>query len=156
MTTEEPQSKITDEHRAFIGRRSEPVAVTVREEDARRLRTILGDDDPRWAEGRGIAPPYVLAMFGGAPRRGTMPSILPGGIMTQQEWRFTRPFRIGEELQAITQVIDIRERLGGRYGHSVLITTSTDFYDDRNEHVAANLLTVTQFDPSAARSSGSE
>ena len=155
MTTE-PQSKITDEHRAYIGRKSEPASVTVREEDARRLRTLLEDDDPRWAEGTGIAPPYVLAMFGGAPRRGTIPSVLPGGIMTQQEWRFTRPFRIGEQLQAITQVIDIRERLGGRYGHSVLVTTSTDFYDAAGEHVAANLLTVTQFDPSAARGSGSE
>ena len=154
--TQEPQSKITDEHRAFIGRKSDPVTVTVKEEDARRLRAVLGDDDPRWAEGTGIAPPYVLAMFGGAPRRGTMPSVLPGGIMTQQEWRFTRPFRIGEQLKAITQVIDIRERLGGRYGHSVLITTSTDFYDEADEHVAANLLTVTQFDPSAARGGGSQ
>ncbi len=148
--TEELQSKITDEHRAVIGRKSEPVSLTVREEDARRLRALFEDDDPRWAEGTGIAPPYVIAMFPGT-RRGATPSILPGGILTQQEWRFTRPFRIGEELHAVTQVIDIRDRLGGRYGYSVLITTSTDYYDAEENHVAASLMTITQFDPAAAR-----
>jgi hypothetical protein len=148
--TEELQSKITDEHRAFIGRKSEPVMVTVKEEDARRLYDLLEDDDPRWADGTGIAPPYALAMFqsGG---RGTMPSILPGGIMTQQEWRFTRPFKVGEQLKAVTQVLDIRDRLGGRYGYSVLVLSSTDFYDTDDQHVAAIMITVTQFDPAAAR-----
>ncbi len=154
--TEESQSKVTDEHRAFIGRTSDPVTVTVRAEDARRLRALLGDADPRWAAGTDVAPPYVLAMFQGAPRRGAgaMPSILPGGIMTQQEWRFTRPFRIGEQLTAVSQVIDIRERLGGRYGHSVLVTSSTDFYDAAGAHVAAIMITVTQFDPAAVRGGG--
>lgn len=150
---EELESKITDEHRAFIGRKSDPVTVTVREEDAHRLRTLLGDEDPRWAAGSGIAPPYTLSMFGGAPRAGNMPRILPGGIMTQQEWRFMRPFRIGEQLQSTTQVIDIRDRLGGRYGYSVIVTSSTDFFDTAGDQVAAILVTVTQFDPAAARGS---
>lgn len=149
--TDELQSKITDEHRAFIGRKSDPVTVTVREADARRMREVLQDDDPRWAEGTGLAPPYVLAMFGGGPRRDSTPAVLPGGLLTQQEWRFTRPFRIGEELKAVAQVIDIRERLGGRYGHSVLVTSSTDFYDAEDKHVAATLVTITQFDPAAAK-----
>src|SRR5438067_1466983 len=148
---EELQSKITDEHRAFIGRESEPVSVTVREADARRMRDLLGDTDPRWADGTGMAPPYVLSSLGGGPRRGVTPSVLPGGIMTQKEWRFSRPFRIGEELKAITQVIDLRDRLGGRYGYSVLITTSTDFYDADGNHVAAILHSATQFDPQAVR-----
>jgi hypothetical protein len=149
--TEEIQSKVTDEHRAFIGRLSEPVSVTIREEDARRMREVLGDTDPRWAEGTGIAPPYVISMFQGGPRRGAMPMILPNAILTQQEWRFSRPFHIGEELKAIYQIIDIRERLGGRYGYSVLVTSTTDYYDQQDQHVAATLLTITQFDPAGAR-----
>lgn len=148
--SEELQSKITDEHRAFIGRKSEPVTVTIKEEDANRMRALLGDTDPRWAEGTGIAPPYTIAMFQGAPRRGAMPTVLPGGIMTNQEWRFSRPFKMGEELKAITQVIDVRDRLGGRYGYSVLVTSSTDFYDADDNHVAAIVITITQFDPAAA------
>jgi hypothetical protein len=150
---EELESKITDEHRAFIGRKSEPVSVTVRAEDATRVRDLLEDSDPRWAAGTGIAPPYMIGLFQSGPRRGTMPSVLPNAILTQQEWRFHRPFREGETLQAVTQMIDIRDRLGGRYGYSVLVTTSTDFYDESGAEVAAVLITVTQFDPAGARGS---
>jgi hypothetical protein len=149
--TEEIQSMITDEHRAFIGRKSEPATVLIKAEDAHRVRGVLEDDDPRWADGTEIAPPYVIAMFQGAPRRGSMPQILPSGILTTQEWRFHRPFRIGEALTAVSQVIDLRDRLGGRYGYSVLVTTSTEFTDAAGEPVGAVLITVTQFDPAGLR-----
>ena len=146
----ESQSLITDEHRAQIGVKSEPSEVTVDEEHARRMREVLGDNDSRWAEGTGIAPPYIIAMLGGGPRAGFGVRVLPSGIMTNQEWRFTRPFKMGEKLTAINQVVDIRERLGGRYGHSVLVTSSTDYFDVDGNHVAAVLVTGTQFDPKGA------
>ena len=104
--------------------------------------------------GTEVAPPYVIAMFQGAPRRGTTPQILPNAILTTQEWRYHRPFRIGEELTAVSQVIDIRDRLGGRYGYSVLVTTSTDFTDAAGEPVGAVLVTVTQFDPAGLQERG--
>ena len=153
--SEVEQSLITDEHRAQIGVRSEPTVVTVRAEDAHRMRDMLGDSDPRYADGTGVAPPYLLAMFGGRGPggpggRGGMPSILPGGLLTQQEWKFMRPFRIGEDLTAITQVVDIRERLGGRYGYSVLVTSETDYFGADGEQVAAVMSTITQFDPKGA------
>ena len=85
-----------------------------------------------------------------------MPFILPNGLLTQQEWKFTRPFKVGETLNAVSQVVDIRERLGGRYGHSILLTSSTDYYDDDGNHVAAALTTLTQFDPKRAQKGGSE
>lgn len=144
------QSLITDEHRAQVGKKSDPVTVVIKEEDARRMRDVLGDTDPRYADGTGIAPPYVVAGMGGGPRRG-MPQVLPGGLLTQQEWKFTRPFKIGEELQAISQVYDIRDRLGGRYGYSVLVTQGTDYYDANGEHVASAMITITQFDPKTQR-----
>ena len=150
MADDEIRSLITDEHRATIGVESEPVTVTVREADARRLRDLLEDDDPRYADGTGIAPPYVIATLGNAVRRET-PNVLPSGLMTQQEWKFSRPFRIGEELTAISQVSDMRDRLGGRYGYSILLTTTTDYYDADGKHVAAVMLTITQFDPAGAR-----
>ncbi|MGI8422655.1 MAG: FAS1-like dehydratase domain-containing protein [Chloroflexota bacterium] len=146
---DELESLITAEHRARIGVKSEPVTVTVKEIDARRMRDVLGDNDPRWADGTGVAAPYVVAAFGGRPSR-NVPFVLPNGLLTQQEWKFTRPFRVGEELQAVSHVSDIRERLGGRYGHSVLVTTSTDYYDAEGNHVAAALSTLTQFDPKRA------
>jgi len=154
--TEHEQSLITDEHRAMVGVRSEPFTVTVKEEDARRTREVLGDNDPRWAEGTGMAPPYVLAMFGaGGRHRAQVVQVLPGGLLTQQEWKFSRPFRIGETLTGYNQLFDIRERLGGRYGHSVLVTNSTDFYDADDQHVASTMITITQFDPARAETGSS-
>ncbi len=144
------QSLITDEHRAFIGAKSDPVTVSLKEADASRMRDVLEDSDARYADGTGTAAPYAIASLGGG-RPGRMPQVLPGGLLTQQEWKFTRPFTIGEELNAVSQVVDIRERLGGRYGHSVLVTTSTDYYDKDGNHVCASLVTVTQFDPKRAQ-----
>jgi hypothetical protein len=143
------RSLITDEHRAVIGVKSDPIEVTVKEEDAHRMRDLMDDRDPRYADGTGIAPPYAIASLG-TPRR-SIPNVLPGGLLTQQEWKFTRPFRIGETLKAVSQVIDMRDRLGGRYGYSVLVTAATDYYDSNGEHVAATMTTITQFDPKRAR-----
>lgn len=145
------QSLITDEHRSSIGAKSAPTTIVVKEVDARRMRDILGDNDPRYADGTGLAPPYVLGMFMGPRRGGPHVQVLPGGLLTQQEWKFSRPFKIGEELQAISQVFDIRDRLGGRYGYSVLVTSGTDYYDAAGNHVAAAMVTITQFDPKSAR-----
>jgi hydroxyacyl-ACP dehydratase HTD2-like protein with hotdog domain len=150
---DELESKITDEHRAFIGRKNDAGRFVIKEEDVDRLRELLHDNDPRWAKGTGVAPPYIIAMHQNMQGRSPMPRVLPGGIMTQQEWRFSRPFRIGEELRAESQVVDVRDRLGGRYGYSVLVTSSTDFYDEHDEHVAAILISSTQLDPASARGS---
>lgn len=147
---EEITSKITDEHREAIGVKSEPITITVKEEDAKRMRDILGDTDPRWADGTGMAPPYVIASFGGG-RPGRAVQIMPGALLTQQEWKFSRPIKIGETLQATTQVSDIRDRIGGRYGYTVLVTNSTDYVDAEGNHVASTLVTLSQFDPAAAK-----
>lgn len=144
------QSLITEQHRAQIGVKSDPVSVTISETDAHRMRDILGDTDSRYADGTGIAPPYVIAGMGGGPRRG-MPQILPGGLLTQQEWKFSRPFKIGEKLSAVSQVFDIRDRLGGRYGYSVLVTQGTEYFDTAGNHVASAMITITQFDPKSQR-----
>lgn len=148
--SEPEQSLITDEHRAMVGVKSEPVKVVISEVDARRMRDVLEDKDPRWADGTGLAPAYVIAGMGGGPRRG-MPQVLPGGLLTQQEWKFTRPFKIGEELTAVSQVFDIRERMGGRYGYSVLVTQGTEYFDAGGNHVASAMITITQFDPKSQR-----
>ncbi len=152
--SEEIESKITDQHRAMIGRKGEPTKVVISAVDAHRMRDILEDTDPRYSDETDLAPGYVISGFGGRPR--SMPGILPGGLLTQQEWKFMRPFRIGEELSAVNSIIDIRDRLGGRYGYSVLITSSTDFYDAEGEHVAASMVTITQFDPKAGRRGDNE
>ncbi len=149
--TEPTESLITDEHRAVIGQKGEPVKVVVNKEDAHRMRDLLNDDDPRWADETGIAPPYVLSGLAGGRPRAQVPQILPNGILTQTEWQFHKPFKIGEELEAIGQVFDIRDRLGGRYGYSILVMTGTEYFDAAGSLVASSIMTITQFDPAGLK-----
>ena len=46
--SEVEESKITAEHRAMIGIKSDPIEVTPKAEDASRMRDLLGDKDPRY------------------------------------------------------------------------------------------------------------
>ena len=140
------ESRITDEHRAMIGRASDPIEVVPREADARRMRELLGDDDPRWADGTGVAPPYVLSMLEPRLPEELSPRVLSSGILTQTEWTFSRPIRLEEPLRAVTRLIDVRDRLGGRYGYSVLVMFQTSYLDAGGEEAAASLRTITQFD----------
>lgn len=145
------ESIITDEHRAVIGKPIEGGSVTVSEQDAERLRAVLNDADPRWAPGTGIAPPYILALLEPNAPMAQMPRVLPGGLLTNQEWQLGRPIRIGETFTCVSQVLDIRERMGGRYGHSVLITFGTDYVDAGGNKVASTMRTLTQFDPQGGK-----
>lgn len=144
---EELQSLITDEHRAAIGQKSAPVVVEVQAVEARRMREVIGDTDPRYAEDTGIAPPYILATLGSGIPAARMPQVLPGIILTQTEWRWTRPLKIGEKLTAVSQIFDIRDRLGGRYGYSIIVMSGTEFTDESGEVVASMMNSLTQFDP---------
>jgi hypothetical protein len=146
------KSLITDEHRAMIGTKTETRTVVVEEVDARRMRDALGDRHPAYADGTGVAPPYILAAIDPGPLRRNLPRILPGGILTQMEWRLYRPIRIGERLREFQSILDIRDRLGGRYGYSVLVTLETEYLDLEGNPVATTLRSFTQFDPASARS----
>ena len=140
------ESKITDEHRAMIGQKSDPIEVVPRTPDAQRMRDLLDDSDPRWADGTGIAPPYILAMMEPRLPAELSPQVLSSGILTQTEWKFSQPIKLEEPLQAVTQLLDVRDRLGGRYGYSVLVMFQTAYLNSDGEAAAASLRTITQFD----------
>ena len=140
------ESKITDEHRAMMGKKSDPIEVVPRTADAQRMRDLLGDTDPRWADGTGIAPPYILAMMEPRLPAELSPQVLSSGILTQTEWKFSQPIKLEEPLQAVTQLIDVRDRLGGRYGYSVLVMFQTAYLNGEGAEAAASLRTITQFE----------
>lgn len=142
-----PGSLLNDAHRARIGVPSPPVHVVVEPEEVRRLCAALGETDPRYAPGTGIAPPYIIGSLGGGGSWDF--EGLPQRLMTQQEWKVHRELRVGEHLTAVSRLVDVRERLGGRYGHSVLVTGSTEYRDAAGLPVAETLVTLVYFDPSA-------
>jgi hypothetical protein len=140
------ESKITDEHRATLGVKSDPTPVNVTAEDCRRVRELLNDDDPRYAEGTGIAPPYILAVIDPGMPFQLLPRVLPGGLLTQTEWKFHDDIKVDTTLNAVHNVIDVRDRLGGRYGYSVLVMVQTDYEDSNGKSLGSALRTITQFD----------
>ena len=84
--TEPEASLITDEHRASIGRKTPPVAISISEADAHRMRDVLQDHDPRYADSTGVAAPYVISALDPGLPAGLLPRILPGTLLTQAEW----------------------------------------------------------------------
>jgi acyl dehydratase len=153
MPDDSDESLLTEEFRARIGVKTGPAWTVIPAVDARYVRDVLEDRDPRYADATGIAPPYAFTILEPRPTADLtphiVPRIMPGAVLTQTEWTFHRPFRMGERLQAVHQVADLRERLGGRFGRSILVVTHTEYRDEAGELVAESSHTVTQFDPHA-------
>lgn len=150
---------VTDEHRAQIGKKSAPERLVIRAADARRLRDLLGDTDPAHADGTGLAGPYAFSILEPRPTMGLgalVPRVLPGGVLTQSEWTQHQPFRVDTPILATYEVADIRERLGGRFGRSVLLMVHAEFRDEAGALLGETMHTITQFDPSARAKEASE
>lgn len=143
------QSLITEEVQAYIGKESEPVEFTLDRAAVQRMREAVADNDPRFADEE-FVPAYAMAAIEPIIGPGAMPRILPAGLLTQNEWRIHGKLRYGQKLQAVNKVVDIRERMGGRYGHSVIVILGTDYRDEDGNVVASSLRTMTQFDPKGA------
>ena len=148
---ETEQSLITDEHRVMIGRKTEPRRHVLTAADVSQVRTVLEDIDPRYAKTTGLAAPYALSILEPRPTSDLPPEltprVLPTSVLTQTEWTVHRPFRVEEELWATHEVVDLRERLGGRFGRSVLMLVRTEFRTAAGELLAETAHTVTQYDP---------
>ena len=143
------ESLITEAVQAYIGKESEPVELTRDREAVQRMREAVADDDPRFADEE-FVPAYAMAAIEPILNRDAMPRILPSGLLTQNEWRIHGQLRYGQKLQAVNKVVDIRERMGGRYGHSVIVILGTDYRDEDGNVVASSLRMMTQFDPKGA------
>lgn len=150
---DEETSLITDAHRAMIGKKTKPVRHALKAGDVAQVRTVLEDTSERFAPATGLAGPYALAILEPRPTleltADMAPRVLPMGVLTQTEWTLHRPFAIGEELWATHEVADLRERLGGRFGRSVLMRIRTEYRTAGGELVAETGHTVTQYDPKA-------
>lgn len=140
------ESLITEEVQAYIGRESEPRDLVLEKAAVDRMREAVGDEDPRFADPE-FVPPYAMAAIEPIIAPNAIPRVLPSGLLTQNEWRIYGTLRYGQKLQAVNKVVDVRERMGGRYGHTVIVILGTDYKDEDGTVVASSLRTMTQFDP---------
>lgn len=156
---EQERELVTDELRARIGVQTPPIEFVIPAVEAEYLQRVMGEDDPRY-DGTGVTPIYALSILEpqamNSYRENFMPRIMPGAVLTQSEWTEHRPLRPGETLYATHEIVDIRERLGGRFGRSVLILAKATYRDAAGELVAETSHTVTQYDPKGGAKEGGE
>lgn len=149
---EQDRELITDADRARIGVKTEPIEYVVAPVDAAHVQDVMDETDPRYAEGTGITPIYALSILEpqamNSYRPGFMPQILPGAVLTQTEWTEHQPLQPGQSLFATHEIVDIRERLGGRFGRSILIISRAEYRDAGGALIAESSHTVTQYDAS--------
>lgn len=115
----------------LIGTTSDPQAFTITPEAVARFIEATGD--PRAAEAQ-HNPLYVPLTFPTTFRFANTRLGLDGAKMQlihgEQEYRYTRPLRVGETLICVSRVIDIREKTG-RSGTMNFITSEVEGRDSQ-------------------------
>ncbi len=118
---------LTDEHRAWIGRASEPVTVEVSRRDIVRYAIATDQVQRRHLDGDEAPPMFVFNLFGlprpiselredGLPRgagagpRLPLARVMAGGT----EMRLHRPIRPGDVLTAVSRIVDMYEKQGAQ------------------------------------------
>jgi hypothetical protein len=139
------QPLVTDDVRRLIGQATTPVPLALDIPSILRVQALTGYwDAPRLDA---ILPPWLVA--GVSPGMGMptdlAPPLLPETALIQTEWQFFRPFPTDRPLFVAGQLTDIRDRVGGRYGHTVMATTRLDVMEATGEVVAAFTVTRLEF-----------
>ena len=124
-----------DKSGSYIGASSSPKTFEVTEEAVRRF--MEATEDPALQSGAPLsfAPPTFPTTF-----RGTS---IPGLVLDtsrmqllhgEQEYRYTRRLRIGEQVTCVARILDVRER-AGRSGSMTFIVTETTGVDSEQQVV---------------------
>jgi hypothetical protein len=94
----------------------------------------------------------VIAALDTEYEQSQLPNLLPNSILISNQWQFERPMRMGETYDAAYQVVDVTERLGGRFGYSIDFRAEVVYRDEAGEVVARSGRTMTQYNAADARS----
>lgn len=149
-------SLITDEVRALIGTSSEPVSVHLsRHHVAKALFAVTGVRGNAPEDGE-VAPVCAFGSIEGEGNRLETPTLMPKFMIVSNDWSFERPMRVGETYTCARRIVDISERLGGRFGYAIYIRTDNEFRDPEGNLVAYATTNVMQYDPANERRGGDD
>jgi hypothetical protein len=141
---DDSRSLMTAAVQALIGTKTHIVTTTVDAADVRRVRAGMGDTDPRYGDETGIAPPYYAARMDPREFYMLVPRIMTGKLMVQAHWKLYRPLRIGETVTLQQEIAGIRERMGGKLGHSIVITLRIDIRSAETGELIAETTRINQ------------
>ena len=122
---------------SLIGRTSSPEIHEVREEEVRRF--MGATEDPALQSGAPLtyAPPTFPTTFRSS--RHSIPGLeLDGSKMQllhgEQQFSYTRPLRIGEQVSCVTRVADVRQR-SGRSGEMTFVILEMEGMDSQQQPI---------------------
>lgn len=139
------QSLLTPEIMALVGVPGEPHEAVVTAELVRRaIETTWGKS--RRTRPDSDVPPLVAHPLETDDLRRAFPPVLPVSILVGQEVSMWRAFEIGKRMTVTRRVAGVTERMGGRFGHSLLVRNETAFADDAGE-IGVATITSMHYDP---------
>jgi hypothetical protein len=144
-------SLITDEVRALVGMSTEPVTITLtRDVVQQAMHSVTGAEEGAPDDGMPAGAAAMAALEGAIAPLQT-PRILPNGMVISNEWSVERQLLVGEAFECVRRVVDVSERLGGRFGHCLYIRVEAEIRDMTGVVAARCGTTSIQFDPANER-----
>lgn len=150
-TQDDDESMITPAMQAEIGKPGDPVQIPISRELVRRMAEALEEDDPALLaalesdEERPEVPGWAMFIHFGRYRQRRLPDAPKRGLMAADEMTLLAPIHVGDVLTAVARIADIRERIGGRVGHSLFVDHEWTYTNQHGEEVARTRRTVTFF-----------
>ena len=148
---DEDESMITPAMEAEIGKLGDPVEIPISGELVRRMAEALEEDDPALlaalesADENAEVPPWAMFVRYGRYRPRRLPDAPKRGLMAADELTLLAPIHLGDLLTVVPHIADIRERIGGRVGHSLFVDHEWTYTNQNGEEVARTRRTVTFF-----------
>lgn len=148
---DEDESMITPAMEAEIGKPGKPVEMQISRELVRRMAEALEEDDPALLaalesdEERPEVPAWATFIHFGRYRPRRLPGLPKRGLMAADEMTMLAPIHVGDVLTVVARVADIRERIGGRVGHSLFVDHEWTYTNQDGTEVARTRRTVTFF-----------
>lgn len=144
---QQPQSLITPEMKAVIGKEGKPIILDIEKGWVKRYCEAVGETNPLYLDegfakkskyGKLIAPPGIvfgLYFIPQMPRAPDPPVKLPRGVDGGGEWEFLRPIFVGDTLTGTGKIKDIYER-DGRAGKMLFSENEVTWKNQKGEVVA--------------------
>src|ERR1700704_6087286 len=124
---------VVDRLRARIGTPGPPTSAVVEAAQLKRFAEAIGDSYPRWLT---EAPPTFLVAL--APVSAHLPEAEEygtGWLNGGNRFEYMEPVKVGEEITAIGNVVDVYEKTGST-GNLLFIVFETEYFNRHGRTVA--------------------
>lgn len=154
------ESVISDEMRAHIDVKSDPITYDVEKGAVIKFARAIGDDNPLFQDdmaarsgpyGGLIAPPTFLRSLAPGDAKSEFPRPFPNNLDGGSEYEFFEPVRVGDRITVTRAIVEFIERQG-RLGTMLFTVSETRYVNQLGQLAATQRTTGISYatDPEAA------